>query len=745
MSVAPTVSVGDPVPAKMPDMESGESFGHALSQAKISGEAKNDFEQPQTLRFEDSQEKPLFNDAKTAPRKPQETDATEAEIGAAEKKANDIFMPATEEQEQEIVLQAPFLVGIVPIQETININDEILASYLLEAEGEAESHDAGSGSTGSRPTEYIKATSDATSDALIEESNSEQVRLVENRSHAKQNLDSEMAKATEQTPRPAQNIEAAKNARNENAEMRSDSVRNSTDQARSNEAANAARNFGQQAMRSGEGNMSLSEAADSLPVRLANAEAAEGMLGAGASQAKGQGNAALGSAFNSAPIIIESALPQLNKGEAQAPQAEAAVEAEAADSAKTQIKADKVEGENTPKDNQLPQTASSEKEAVREAKPDQPAVAAKEVARVAKAEQLVKNIEKTEQEQNLKQSDVPEAKGPQEKAQSESRPAGNALEANQVQPKGQSERPSAKAAPQAEVPSAEQTHKKQEDGLTKQNDNQPKQDAEQPRRSATQPMQNIEQPKQNIEQPKQNAAQTNARNGLQDAGNLRPQEPEALESPKELQQVKTTEITSFKQVAGTAKEALAKDPLIKDANASAQKITTGHHESHAANANPNASAKAAQPAAQASPKFFLPPQAPMAQLEGSVRWLLRTDAKGAEIQLHPENLGRVTVHLKVLGSEVHARIWATEAATLPMLKTHKAFLESSLKEQGLTLSSFDLQHGRGGQQAQGETNKQNHHFAPPMRETWTGSGFRQEMPTQIVAQHVDDGRVEIYA
>lgn len=82
---------------------------------------------------------------------------------------------------------------------------------------------------------------------------------------------------------------------------------------------------------------------------------------------------------------------------------------------------------------------------------------------------------------------------------------------------------------------------------------------------------------------------------------------------------------------------------------------------------------------------------------------------------------------------------------MPLLENHKAFLESSLKEQGLTLSSFDLQHGKNGQQTHGDA--QNHHqrFAPPMMESWNGTEFRQELPAQLAAQHADDGGVELYA
>ena len=173
----------------------------------------------------------------------------------------------------------------------------------------------------------------------------------------------------------------------------------------------------------------------------------------------------------------------------------------------------------------------------------------------------------------------------------------------------------------------------------------------------------------------------------------------------------------------------------------------------AANVGVSNPAQAATPSAPEVPKKpYLPPQAPMAQLEGSVKWLLRNDARMAEIQLYPEHLGRVTVRLRIEGNEVHARVWASEASTIPMLKEHRAFLENSLKEQGLNLSSFDLQQGRGGQQTEGDNrNGQNHnhgqhfHFAPQMMESWNGSEFRQELPVQLTAQSINDGRVELYA
>ena len=90
---------------------------------------------------------------------------------------------------------------------------------------------------------------------------------------------------------------------------------------------------------------------------------------------------------------------------------------------------------------------------------------------------------------------------------------------------------------------------------------------------------------------------------------------------------------------------------------------------------------------------------PMTQVDSTIKWLIKNKEQSAELQLHPEHLGRVQVKLTVEGTEVHAKLWASEAAALPVLQEHRAFLEDSLKGQGLHLGSFDLQHGQQGEQA----------------------------------------------
>ena len=96
----------------------------------------------------------------------------------------------------------------------------------------------------------------------------------------------------------------------------------------------------------------------------------------------------------------------------------------------------------------------------------------------------------------------------------------------------------------------------------------------------------------------------------------------------------------------------------------------------------------------ADPPMAARQQNPMSQVDGTIRWLVKNQDKGAELQLHPESLGRVQIKLKVEGNVVHAKLWASEAAAVPIMQQHRAFLEDSLRSQGLVLGSFDLQHGR---------------------------------------------------
>lgn len=152
-------------------------------------------------------------------------------------------------------------------------------------------------------------------------------------------------------------------------------------------------------------------------------------------------------------------------------------------------------------------------------------------------------------------------------------------------------------------------------------------------------------------------------------------------------------------------------------------------------AAPAAPAATASPAAPAGP----PPNAPMAQVEGSLRWMLKAGTQEAKLQLHPDSLGQVTIHLKVEGGEVHARLWVTEPASVQAVQEGRPHLEQSLREQGLQLGSFDLQQGhRPFQEAPG---------APAYRESGSVATpvARQEAPAPAQPSVLTPHHVELYA
>lgn len=141
----------------------------------------------------------------------------------------------------------------------------------------------------------------------------------------------------------------------------------------------------------------------------------------------------------------------------------------------------------------------------------------------------------------------------------------------------------------------------------------------------------------------------------------------------------------------------------------------------------------------APPSMATPPSAPMVQVEGSLRWMLKGGAQEAQLQLHPESLGQVTIHLRVEGGEVHARLWITEPASVRAIQEGRPHLEASLKEQGLLLGSFDLQQGhRPFQEAPS---------APAFIERSVPEAVpaRQEAPAAASIPILNAHRVELYA
>ena len=132
---------------------------------------------------------------------------------------------------------------------------------------------------------------------------------------------------------------------------------------------------------------------------------------------------------------------------------------------------------------------------------------------------------------------------------------------------------------------------------------------------------------------------------------------------------------------------------------------------------------------------------PMTQVDSTIKWLIKNKEQSAELQLHPENLGRVQIKLTVEGQEVHAKLWASEASALPVLQDHRAFLEDSLKGQGLHLGSFDLQHGQSGDQA--ALPRPEPSLPPPLLRATPEPG--QETPAAQPRGTAGPGRISIVA
>ena len=133
------------------------------------------------------------------------------------------------------------------------------------------------------------------------------------------------------------------------------------------------------------------------------------------------------------------------------------------------------------------------------------------------------------------------------------------------------------------------------------------------------------------------------------------------------------------------------------------------------------------------------PTAPVVQVEGGLRWMLKGGAQEAQLQLHPDSLGQVTIHLRVEGGEVHARLWVTEPASVQAVQEGRPHLEASLKEQGLQLGSFDLQQGhRPFQEAPANS-------IFPDRPSLDALSARQETPSAPAPSILNAHHVELYA
>ncbi|MDE3033787.1 MAG: flagellar hook-length control protein FliK [Acidobacteriota bacterium] len=155
-------------------------------------------------------------------------------------------------------------------------------------------------------------------------------------------------------------------------------------------------------------------------------------------------------------------------------------------------------------------------------------------------------------------------------------------------------------------------------------------------------------------------------------------------------------------------------------------------------ADPLPAASGAAPSS-AAPAASSLPSPTIAQVDGSVRWMLQNGSQEAQLQLHPESLGQITINLRVEGGEVHAHLWVSDPASMQAVQDGRPHLEQSLREQGLQLGSFDLHQGQRPYQ------EPSAHSPSGLREAPVPAPARQETPTPTAPTLANPHQIECYA
>jgi len=115
-----------------------------------------------------------------------------------------------------------------------------------------------------------------------------------------------------------------------------------------------------------------------------------------------------------------------------------------------------------------------------------------------------------------------------------------------------------------------------------------------------------------------------------------------------------------------------------------------------------ATSSASSTGAVAHPRFAAPAQPPASQVAAKLAAQAGDGNRTYDIQLDPENLGRVRVHLDVgKDGAVTASISADRADTLAMLRSDSRTLQQALQDAGLSTTSGSLDFSLSGQRRDG--------------------------------------------
>lgn len=111
-------------------------------------------------------------------------------------------------------------------------------------------------------------------------------------------------------------------------------------------------------------------------------------------------------------------------------------------------------------------------------------------------------------------------------------------------------------------------------------------------------------------------------------------------------------------------------------------------------------------------KFVVEDDEPVTQVTQGLTLALRQGGK-ATLRLNPESLGELTIHLKVHGESVSARIEPTTESARHLLETKSHELWAALEARGLSVERIEIDGSRIGQQLGASSQDANH--APNQR------------------------------
>ncbi|MCP5042043.1 MAG: hypothetical protein GY944_13520 [bacterium] len=110
----------------------------------------------------------------------------------------------------------------------------------------------------------------------------------------------------------------------------------------------------------------------------------------------------------------------------------------------------------------------------------------------------------------------------------------------------------------------------------------------------------------------------------------------------------------------------------------------------AANANPPVVTEPAQEAAEpAAPTSTARPM-PAEAIPQHIEWLVARGGGSAQIQLHPPELGKLTIQVSVRGDDVQVVMNVREAAAQTLVAEYKESLENALTSKDLKLEQFEV-------------------------------------------------------